>query len=271
MNPILLAVLLVAGIGLVAGLGLAIASIVMAVPVDEKAEAIRECLPGANCGACGFSGCDGYAAALSEGKTTNTSLCAPGGNEVSVKIAEVTGLQVGSVMPMAAIVRCQGIKRNCDAKLKYNGVKSCKMANQLFGGPKECSYGCIGYGDCVEACPYDAIHICDGVARVNPLICRGCTMCVNTCPKHLIEMLPINETKAEVLCANKDKGAKTRKDCRAGCIGCMKCTKVCEYDAITVENFVAHVDFEKCIGCGKCVEGCPTGCVKLIMLQNKDR
>ncbi|MBQ6707828.1 MAG: RnfABCDGE type electron transport complex subunit B [Clostridia bacterium] len=271
MNPILLAVIIVSAIGLIAGIGLAIASIVMAVPVDKKAEEIREILPGANCGACGYSGCDGYASALSKGDETNTTLCLPGGDEASAEIARITGLAAGTVQPMAAVVRCQGIKRNCSTKLKYSGVRSCKMAAQLFGGPKECTYGCIGYGDCVEVCPYNAIHICDGVARINPLLCRACKMCVNSCPKNLIAMMPLHETKAEVLCVNKNKGSQTRKECRTGCIGCMKCVKVCEYDAIKVENFVAYVDYEKCTGCGKCVEGCPVGCVKLITLENNER
>ena len=146
---ILTAVIIVSAIGLIAGLGLAIASKVMAVPVDEKAEEIQAALPGANCGACGFSGCSGYATALSQGKTTDTGLCAPGGAEVSAAVAKITGLEAGSVTPMAAVVLCQGNMHNTDTKLNYMGVKSCKMATQLFGGPKECIYGCIGFGDCV--------------------------------------------------------------------------------------------------------------------------
>ena len=266
-TPILIAVAIVAGLGLLLGLGLAIASIVMAVPVDQKAEDIRACLPGANCGACGFSGCDGYASALSKGITKNTALCAPGGSEVSKQIAAVAGLEAGEVKPMAAVVLCQGIKSNCGTKMVYQGVESCKMAKQLFGGPKECIYGCIGYGDCVNACPYDAIHICDGVARVNPLACRACKKCVKTCPNSLIKMMPLHETKAAVLCANKDKGAQTRKECKTGCIGCMKCVKSCEAEAIKVENFCAKIDAIKCTGCGKCEEGCPVGAIKLITLK----
>ncbi len=266
-TSILIAVAIVAGLGLLLGLGLAVASIVMAVPVDSKAEEIRECLPGANCGACGFSGCDGYAAALSKGITKNTTLCAPGGNDVSKEIARIAGLEAGSVKPMAAVVLCQGIKSNCGTKMVYQGIESCKMAKQLFGGPKECIYGCIGYGDCVKVCPYDAIHICDGVARINPLACRACKQCVKVCPNSLIKMLPLHETKAAVLCANKDKGAVTRKECKTGCIGCMKCVKTCEFGAIKVENFCAKIDATKCTGCGKCAEGCPTKAIQLITLD----
>ena len=146
MNPILLAVLIVSVIGLIAGLGLAVASIVMAVPVDKKAEAIRECLPGANCGACGFSGCDGYASALSKGITTNTALCAPGGNDTSKAIAEVTGLSAGEVAPSAAVVMCQGFCGKAEIKMQYNGVESCQMAKQLFGVIKAYN-GAEGRGD----------------------------------------------------------------------------------------------------------------------------
>lgn len=266
MIKILIAVAVVAIIGLVAGLGLAIASAVMAVPKDEKAEKIRECLPGANCGACGFSGCDGYAAALSKGETDNTALCAPGGNGAAKAIAGVLGVEAGEVVPSAAVVLCKGHRQNAEEKYIYQGVDSCKMAVQLYGGPKNCTYGCVGLGDCVAACPYDAIHICDGVARVNPIMCRACQMCVRTCPKGLIEMMPLHRTMAAVTCKNHDKGAQTRKDCKVGCIGCMKCVKACEYGAVTVENFTAHVDYTKCVGCGKCHESCPTGSIDLIKM-----
>lgn len=266
MNPIVIAIIVVSAIGIIAALMLAVASIVMAVPVDEKAEKIREELPGANCGACGFSGCDGYAAALSKGETTCTTLCAPGGSETSKKIAAIAGLAAGTVEPKAAVVLCQGNAHNAGTKLVYSGVKSCKMATQLFGGPKDCVYGCIGFGDCIEACPYDAIHICDGVARINPLACRACKACIKTCPKGLIELMPLHQAKAAVLCVNHDKGALTRKECKAGCIGCMKCVKACEYDAVKVENFCAKVDYDKCIGCGKCNEACPVKAIDVIEL-----
>lgn len=260
------AVIVLAIIGAVAGLALAVASKVFAVPVDEKAEKIRECLPGANCGACGFSGCDGYAAALSKGETTNTALCNPGGNEASKAIAEITGLSAGAVKPMAAVVLCQGYKQNASEKLIYQGVQSCKMANQLFGGPKDCIYGCLGMGDCVAACPYGAITVCNGVARINPLMCRACKMCVATCPKGIIKMLPLHEAKAAVLCNNKDKGVMTMKECKTGCIGCKKCEKVCEFGAVTVTDNCAVVDYEKCTACGKCHEACPKGAINIITL-----
>lgn len=264
-SVIITAVAVVAIIGLIAGLGLAIASIVMAVPKDEKAEAIRECLPGANCGACGFSGCDGYAAALAKGEATETTLCAPGGNDAAKAIAEVLGVEAGSLAPTAAMVMCKGNNEAAITKYKYQGVDSCRMANQLMGGPKECTYGCIGLGDCVAACEYGAISIVNGVAVIDKELCKACKKCVRTCPKGIIRMVPIDKNFSAVACMNKDKGAVTRKACSNGCIGCMKCVKACESEAITVENFLASVDFSKCTACGKCNEGCPTGAIDLVM------
>ena len=168
MNEILIPVIIVAAIGLIAGLGLAIASAVFAVPVDEKAEKVRACLPGANCGACGYTGCDGYADALAKGQTEECNLCIPGGNGTAKEIAEIMGLAAGEIVPSVAAVMCQGNRQNVEEKLEYSGVRSCKIATQLFGGPKNCVHGCIGFGDCVEVCPYEAIFICDGVARINP-------------------------------------------------------------------------------------------------------
>ncbi len=267
MTQILVPVVLVAAIGLIAGLGLAVASVVFAVPKDEKAEAVREVLPGANCGACGYSGCDGYAAALSKGETTECNRCTPGGNDVAKQVAAILGVEAGAVTPQVAAVMCCGNSSNVEEKLEYSGVRSCKIATQLFGGPKTCVHGCIGFGDCVRVCPYEAIFICDGVARINPDKCRACKMCINTCPRHLIDLFPLDTVKAAVLCVNHDKGAQTRKQCKAGCIGCMKCQKVCPVEAVKVENFCAKVDYDKCIGCGKCHEECPVGCIDLYEIK----
>ena len=264
MNPILLAVIIVAGIGIIAGALLAILSKIMAVPVDEKAVQIEEILPGANCGACGFSGCSGYAAALSSGSTVNTGLCAPGGNEVSAKIADIMGLAAGNIEPMTALVFCKGDNANANKKMVYSGVASCKMAAQLFGGDKACIYGCLGLGDCVNECPYNAIKICNGVAVVSPELCRACKRCVNVCPKKLIDLVPKSKAGAAVLCRNHDKGALTRKECKVGCIGCTKCVKACPNEAITMDKNAAVVDVSKCTGCGACAEGCPTGAIELL-------
>lgn len=264
MNPILLAVIIVSVIGLVLGAILAIASIVMAVPVDEKAVAIEEVLAGANCGACGFSGCSGYASALSKGDTTDCTLCAPGGADCAAAISSILGVEGGSATPMTAVVLCHGTHENSAQIMDYHGDMSCKTASQLFAGGKACTYGCLGLGDCEEACPYDAIHVNeDGIAVVDSLNCRACKICINTCPKGIIDLAPLYREEAVVYCKNQDKGAQTRKACKVGCIGCMKCQKTCQHDAIHVKNFVAYVDQEKCTGCGDCVAGCPAHCIEL--------
>lgn len=266
MNPILSAILLVAGIGILAGLLLAVLSKIMAVPVDEKAAAIEEVLPGANCGSCGFSGCSGYAAALSSGKTKETGLCNPGGNEVSQKIASIMGVAAASVDPMTAVVFCKGTKECADTIMRYDGVQSCRMAAQLFGGDKACNYGCLGLGDCARACPQNAIMLCNGVAVVSPEACIACKKCIAVCPKGLIDLLPKGQMTAAVLCKNHDKGAATRKMCSAGCIGCTKCVKTCPNEAIAMDANAAKVDNSKCTACGACTEACPTKGISLLEL-----
>ena len=266
MNPILLSVLIVSAIGLLAGLGLAVASIVMAVPVDEKAEALEAVLPGANCGACGFSGCAGYAKALSEGKTRETALCAPGGNAAAKEIAAILGLSAGNVIPMAATVLCRGNNTNTGKKFEYAGVQSCKMAAQLFGGSSTCSYGCLGYGDCAEACPMTPSNLrgrCAGGPAPVPRL--------QAMRSHLPQAAHYADAPAReegcVMCHNMDKGGPARKACKAACIGCMRCVKACEYGAVTVKNNLAVIDGEKCVACGKCAEVCPSKCIHLFELD----
>lgn len=255
MNDILLPILIVAGIGLLAGIGLAVASIVFAVPKDERAEKITEMLPGANCGACGYSGCSGYAAALSKGEA-KPGLCAPGGEAVAAEISEFLGMAASAMEKKVAMVHCMGSYDVTSDKMEYQGIQSCSAAALLAGGITSCQFGCMGLGDCASVCPYGAIEVCNGMARVDPKQCRACSMCVAACPKGLISLVPYKK-QAVVLCSNCDKGAATMKVCKVGCIGCKKCEKTCEYGAIHVENFHAVVDPEKCTGCGACAEACP--------------
>lgn len=257
---ILTAVLLVGVIALIAGLGLAIASVALAVPKDELTEKLRECLPGANCGACGYSGCDGYAAAMAH-EGAPVGRCTPGGAQTLADTSAILGVE-GELVHSVATVRCGG----CDAVSPrthiYDGIQSCRAAAQLYGGDKGCTFGCLGYGDCVSVCEYGGIRIEDGIAHIDAAKCHGCNQCVTTCPRGVIALLP--EPKAVVRCHSTAKGAAQRKVCTAGCIGCMKCTKVCEHDAIHVENNLASIDPEKCTGCGKCAEGCPVHCIDLL-------
>ena len=271
MNEILIAVLIVTAIGLVAGVGLAIASIVMAVPKDERAEAVLEVLPGANCGACGYSGCSGYAAALASGEA-KAGLCSPGGEAVAAAIAGALGTEQVQVEYKTALVHCKGSHDNTADKMRYQGLQSCAAAAQMFGGVGSCAYGCMGLGDCAAACEYGAITVCNGVANIDPSKCRGCSKCVAACPKRLISFVPL-KSQAIVRCSNCDKGGETRKVCKAGCIGCMRCVKACEHGAVKVENFCAKVDPALCTNCGKCAEVCPQHCISIadlsVFLENR--
>lgn len=263
MNPILLAVLLVAAIGITAGLILGIASKVFAVPVDEKAEVITEMLPGANCGGCGFSGCSGYAAALSAGTVTDTAKCVAADDDLSASIAEYLGLAAGKAEKSCAVVLCCGSADNAELKMEYKGEKTCRAANKLYGGEKMCEYGCIGFGDCIRACPFDAISVCGGVAVVNADRCKACGKCVAVCPKHIIEIMSAEKKAATVMCKNASKGNIAMKACKVSCIGCKKCEKTCEFGAVKVENNLAVTDRAKCTSCGKCVENCPKKCIHI--------
>lgn len=265
-SELLIPAAIVAGIGLIAGVGLAIASAVMAVPVDEKAAAIEEVLPGANCGACGYSGCSGYAKALSEGKA-KPGLCAPGGDAVAAQIGDILGQKVEAMEKKTAVVHCIGTEGCTFAVREYRGVKSCAAAAQIFGGNTACSYGCLGYGDCVKGCPYNAIEVCSGVAKINPALCRACGLCEKTCPRGIISIEPLG--KAVPHCSNHDKGGETRKICKAGCIGCMRCVKACTTGAVTISNFCATVDSAKCSSCGECVKVCPNHVISLSHLPVK--
>ncbi|MBR6407118.1 MAG: RnfABCDGE type electron transport complex subunit B [Clostridia bacterium] len=262
---IIIPIIIVAAIGLIAGVGLSIASIVMAVPVDEKVTEIRGCLPGANCGACGYSGCDGYAAALASGEAAN-GLCSPGGAKCAADVAAVLGEEVGEFKRRAAVVHCDGTCDKTEKLYDYRGIQTCAGVSLMFGGDGKCSYGCIGLGDCVKACQYGAISICNGVAVINTKRCAACSECVAACPKGLIRIV-YGDKVADVSCSNKDKGAAAKKACKNACIGCMRCVKACESGAVTVSNNLATVDSEKCTGCGKCFEVCPSKCIRMIDLK----
>lgn len=257
-------ILIVGIIGLLAGVVLAVASILLAVPKDETAEALEEILPGANCGACGFSGCSGYAAAMSRGEA-KPGLCSPGGEETAQKCAELLGSGEVCVEYKTALVHCMGSYDNTTDKMIYDGIESCSASTFLAGGISSCRYGCMGMGDCVRACEYGAVSVCNGVARIDPQKCKGCSKCVEACPKGLIKFVPLKR-QAVVRCSNCDKGRDTMQVCKIGCIGCKKCEKTCEAGAITVQDNLARVDPQKCTGCGKCAEACPRNVITMLEL-----
>ena len=255
----MIGIIIVASIALIAGLILSISSIVFATPKDEKVEALIEALPGINCGACGYSGCEAYAKALAK-KETKNGLCPPGGIETTGEIAEILGEEAGIMEKKTAVIKCQGHAGNTQAKMVYQGYETCQAASFVYGGDGSCLYSCLGMGDCQRICPEDAIEIENGLAVVNKDRCTGCGLCVKSCPKEIIEVLPKKFT-IHVACKNTDRGPQTRKVCKTGCIGCMRCQKICEFNAITVKNFLASIDYDKCTNCGKCVKTCPTSSI----------
>ncbi|NLH01821.1 MAG: Fe-S cluster domain-containing protein [Clostridiales bacterium] len=260
MDGIVIAVISVTVIGLICAVMLAVASKIMAVKEDERFPAVRECLPGANCGACGYAGCDGYAHALIEEEGVKTNLCVPGGDTVAKKLSEVLGVEFEDVVEQVAVVKCLGDCRVTSDKMEYQGIESCAAAKLLFGGKGKCQFGCMGLGDCARICPQNAICIESGIAHVNTHLCVGCGMCVSTCPNKLITLMPDVE-KVLVTCSNTDKGASTRNACSHGCIACRKCEKECPEGAIAVVDNLARIDYDKCTNCGHCAEVCVTGCI----------
>lgn len=255
------AVLVLFIMGVVFALLLGIAAKVFAVEVDERVPLVRECLPGANCGGCGYAGCDAMASAIVEG-TAPVNGCPVGGAACAAKIAEVLGVEAEAAEPKVAHVHCNG---GCNAidKAKYEGLQDCTAAMRVVGGPKECAFGCMGLGSCVKECAFDAIHIVDGKALVDPEKCVACGKCVAACPKHLIDLVP-KAQKVHVNCMNHDRGAQAMKVCSNACIGCMKCEKTCKFDAIHVVDNVAVIDYDKCKNCKMCAKACPKGAIEPI-------
>ena len=251
-TPVVLTVI----IALVAAILLVVASIIFAVPEDETAKKIRECLSGANCGACGYAGCDDYAAALSKDPTIPSNLCVPGGDKAATAVAAVLGQDAMDVLEQVAVIHCSGVHDVTSPEMEYQGLKSCSAAKGFFQGPGSCKYGCIGFGDCVNACPHGAISICNGIANVDRSKCVGCGICAKTCPQHLIEIVPL-AARVVVGCSSCDKGKDTKNVCDMGCIGCKLCEKECSFGAIHVENNHAIIDYDKCKACGSCARACP--------------
>lgn len=253
---IVTAAVVVGVVGIFVGLFLGIAGIRFKVKVDEKEEAVLAALPGNNCGGCGFAGCSGLAAAIAKGEAP-VNACPVGGEPVGKKIAEIMGVEAESSVKKVAFVACQG---DCDKAKKdydYYGIEDCRMMSFVpGGGPKSCNSGCLGFGTCTKVCPFDAIHVVNGVAVVDRDACKACGKCIEVCPKKLISLIPY-DAKLAVACSSADKGPVTMKACEVGCIGCGICVKNCPAQAVTVADFHASIDREKCTGCGICADKCP--------------
>ena len=255
----------VALVGAVGAIILVAASKFMAVEEDPRIEEVAGCLAGANCGGCGYAGCADYAkAVVMDGVPCDK--CAPGGPKAAAAIAKIMGGEASAV-EKKAVVQCQGNTEHCKPSYDYKGIQTCAAAAALYGGPKTCSFACIGLGDCTKVCKFDAIHIVDGVAKVDKDKCTGCGACANTCPKKVIMIDAAGPRKPVVMCSNQDKGAVANKVCTTSCIACGMCERTCKFDAIHVVDGVARVDYDKCKGCGMCAQKCPK---KIILFPLKD-
>ena len=273
---ILIAIGILGGLGLVFGLVLAAASKVFYVETDPRLEQLNECLPGANCGGCGFAGCGAYAEAVLKGEAP-VGKCASGGNEAAKAMAAIMGVEAGEVTRKVALVRCSGARtydaegnltKGAKMKAHYEGFHDCLAASRVGGsGPLSCKFGCLGYGSCTKVCKYGAISVKNGVAVVDEDLCVGCMACAQVCPRKIITAVEPSQNVI-IACNSLAKGAVTNRACTVGCIGCGKCMKNCPSGAITITNNLAQIDSSKCTNCGECAKVCPKGLIKDSNVEN---
>ena len=260
MNIILITTLVIMAIGLVVGAGLVFTGKKFAVAVDEREVAVREKLPGNNCGACGFAGCDALAGAIARGEAP-VNACPVGGAPVAQAIGDIMGASAEALERKVAFVACKG---SCDVTKNqgnYIGIQDCRTAVLSGMNITDCTWGCLGFGSCAQVCPEQVISNRNGVAVVNRSRCVSCGLCAKECPRGLISLVPESRV-VRVQCSNRDKGPVVRKMCSAGCIGCGLCVKQCEAQAIEFDGTLARINPDRCVLCGKCAEKCPA---KVIM------
>ncbi len=259
-TPIILAAGVLGGLGVLFGLILTFADKKFAVPVDERFVLVREAVAGANCGACGYPGCDGYAQAVVSGKAA-IDLCTPGGQKTLDALAQIMGQDTKATDVQVARVLCQGETGVVKPRYEYTGPQTCHTAVGLAGGPSMCQWGCVGYGDCVRVCRFNAMKIENGIVVIDEDACTACGMCVKECPRSVIKLLP-KAARVTVRCQNAAAPREARDTCTKACIACKRCEKACQFDAIHVVNNCAIIDPVKCTLCGECVKVCPTNCIE---------
>jgi Na+-translocating ferredoxin:NAD+ oxidoreductase RNF subunit RnfB len=265
MNIVLLTALFAAALAFVLGVALGVFKNMFAVEEDPLIGEVRAALAGANCGACGFPGCDGYAAAVASGSAP-TNRCSVGGKETAEKLAALMGTDAGEVIPLVATLLCQGTPDKAGTKGAYTGLQTCRGAKLSTGGTKLCVYGCLGYGDCTLVCQFGALSLGEnGLPKIDKEKCTGCQVCVGECPQGVLKALPKDAKGSVVTCSNRNTiKANVIKTCKVGCIKCENCVKNCPENAITMQSGIPVVDYAKCTSCGTCTEECPTKVFKLI-------
>ena len=268
LKTILLTVACLVVLGLLFAVVLHLVARKFAVKEDPRIDEVESIMPGANCGGCGFAGCRAFAENVVKAPDMKGFFCPVGGDATMQKVAAALGREAEASTPKVAVVRCNG---GCDNRPRtsiYDGSSSCRVSSALYGGDTDCRYGCLGLGDCVSACKFDAIHIDPQrqIACVDEEKCTACGACAKACPKGVIELRDkgFRNRRVYVSCVNRDKGAFTRKACSVGCIGCGKCVKECKFEAITVTDNVAYIDFSKCKLCRKCFDACPTKAIQAV-------
>lgn len=248
-------------IGLIFGAVLSIVGQKFNVPVDPVQAAVRELLPGANCGGCGYAGCEAYAEAVASGKSP-VNKCPVGGDSVASAIGEVMGVEADATERLVAQVMCRGDMNRCQTRFEYVGPMDCKSAALAAQGDKACGYSCLGLGDCQNTCPFGAITVNENrLAVVDEALCRGCGLCVNGCPRHILKLMPQSHAVHRT-CSAMERGKVVKDNCTAGCVGCAKCQRSCKFGALVMKNDLPEIDFDKCTSCMQCADNCPTGALK---------